>query len=33
MDDEEGGMKLKRMVFICDLMMNKELDSDGKIFV
>ncbi|WPH03887.1 Signal recognition particle 54 kDa protein, protein [Acrodontium crateriforme] len=33
MDDEEGGMKLKRMVFICDSMTNKELDSDGKIFV
>ena len=33
MDDEEGSMKLKRMMFICDSMTDKELDSDGKIFV
>jgi signal recognition particle subunit SRP54 len=33
MDDEEGGMKLRRMIYICDSMTNKELDSDGKIFV
>ncbi|KAF2769728.1 signal recognition particle protein [Teratosphaeria nubilosa] len=33
MDDEEGGQKLKRMIYICDSMTQKELDSDGKIFV
>lgn len=33
MDDEEGGSKLKRMIIICDSMTQKELDSDGKIFV
>jgi signal recognition particle subunit SRP54 len=33
MDDEEGGSKLKRMIYICDAMTEKELDSDGKIFV
>jgi len=33
MDDEEGGMKLKRMLYICDSMTEKELDSDGQIFV
>ncbi|KAI9802374.1 MAG: Signal recognition particle [Piccolia ochrophora] len=33
MDDEEGGMKLKRMIYICDSMTIKELDSDGKVFV
>ncbi|OCK76831.1 signal recognition particle protein, partial [Lepidopterella palustris CBS 459.81] len=33
MDDEEGSMKLKRMIYICDSMTDKELDSDGKIFV
>ncbi|KAI9715411.1 MAG: Signal recognition particle [Chrysothrix sp. TS-e1954] len=33
MDDEEGGMKLKRMIIICDSMTQKELDSDGKMFV
>ena len=32
MDDEEGSMKLKRMIYICDSMTAKELDSDGKIF-
>lgn len=33
MDDAEGGDKLKRMIIICDSMTQKELDSDGKIFV
>ncbi|KAL8875747.1 MAG: hypothetical protein Q9198_005938, partial [Flavoplaca austrocitrina] len=33
MDDEEGSMKMKRMIYICDSMTNKELDSDGKVFV
>ncbi|KAK5119825.1 hypothetical protein LTR85_007151 [Meristemomyces frigidus] len=33
MDDEEGSLKLKRMIYICDSMTTKELDSDGKIFV
>ncbi|KAL8708185.1 MAG: hypothetical protein Q9225_007640 [Loekoesia sp. 1 TL-2023] len=33
MDDEAGSMKMKRMIYICDSMTNKELDSDGKIFV
>ncbi|KAL9032400.1 MAG: hypothetical protein Q9214_007985, partial [Letrouitia sp. 1 TL-2023] len=33
MDDEEGSMKMKRMIYICDSMTDKELDSDGKIFV
>ena len=33
MDDEEGSMKMKRMIYICDSMNNKELESDGKIFV
>ena len=33
MDDEEGSMKLKRMIYICDSMTDKELDSDGKMFV
>lgn len=33
MDDEEGGAKLKRMIYICDSMTEKELDSDGKILV
>ena len=33
MDDEEGSAKLKRMIYICDSMTAKELDSDGKIFV
>lgn len=33
MDDEEGSAKMKRMIYICDSMTNKELDSDGKIFV
>ena len=33
MDDEEGSLKLKRMIYICDSMTVKELDSDGKILV
>jgi len=33
MDDEEGSMKLKRMIYICDSMTAKELDSDGKMFI
>ncbi|EMC93821.1 hypothetical protein BAUCODRAFT_93699 [Baudoinia panamericana UAMH 10762] len=33
MDDEEGSVKLKRMIYICDSMTVKELDSDGKCFV
>ena len=33
MDDEEGSLKMKRMIYICDSMTNKELDSDGKVFV
>lgn len=33
MDDEEGSMKMKRMIYICDSMTLKELDSDGKVFV
>ncbi|KAI5793240.1 SRP54-type protein [Geopyxis carbonaria] len=31
--DEEGSMKLKRMIYIMDSMTEKELDSDGKVFV
>ncbi|KAK3714841.1 Signal recognition particle [Vermiconidia calcicola] len=33
MNDDEGSLKLKRMIYICDSMTAKELDSDGKIFV
>ena len=33
MDDEEGSMKMKRMIYVCDSMNEKELDSDGKVFV
>ncbi|KAF2754793.1 signal recognition particle protein [Pseudovirgaria hyperparasitica] len=33
MDDEEGSLKLRRMIYICDSMTNAELDSDGKVFV
>ena len=33
MDDEEGSMKLKRMIYICDSMTEKELDSNGAIFI
>lgn len=32
MDDEEGSIKLKRMIYMCDSMTAKELDSDGKMF-
>ena len=31
--DEEGGMRLKRMIFIADSMTAEELDSDGMIFM
>jgi signal recognition particle subunit SRP54 len=33
MDEEEGTHKLRRMIYICDAMTEKELDSDGKVFV
>lgn len=33
MDDEDGSMKMKRMIYIFDSMTEKELDSDGKILV
>lgn len=33
MDDEEGSLKLRRMIYICDSMTKKELDSDGKMFI
>ena len=33
MDDEEGSSKLKRMIYICDSMTEKELESDGKMFI
>jgi len=33
MDDEEGSAKMKRMIYICDSMTDKELDSDGKVFI
>ncbi len=33
MDDEEGSAKMRRMIYICDSMTDKELDSDGKIFI
>ncbi|POS84830.1 signal recognition particle protein SRP54 [Erysiphe pulchra] len=33
MDDEEGGAKLKRIIYICDSMTVKELESDGKLFI
>ncbi|KAK5105862.1 hypothetical protein LTR62_001949 [Meristemomyces frigidus] len=33
MDDADGQSKLKRMIYICDSMTVKELDSDGKCFV
>ncbi|KAK5166417.1 Signal recognition particle [Saxophila tyrrhenica] len=32
MDDEDASLKIKRMIYICDSMTAKELDSDGKIF-
>jgi signal recognition particle subunit SRP54 len=33
LDDEDGSLKLRRMVYIFDSMTAAELDSDGKIFV
>lgn len=33
MDDDAGSVKLKRMIYICDSMNDRELDSDGKLFV
>ena len=33
MDDEESSSRLKRMIYITDSMTEKELDSDGKMFV
>ncbi|KAK9426612.1 hypothetical protein SUNI508_00139 [Seiridium unicorne] len=33
MDNEESSAKLKRMIYMCDSMTEKELDSDGKMFV
>ncbi|KAL1974750.1 hypothetical protein VTN31DRAFT_4954 [Thermomyces dupontii] len=33
LDDEDGALKLRRMVYIFDSMTTAELDSDGKIFV
>lgn len=33
MDDEEGSLKLKRMIYMCDSMTTKELESDGKMFI
>ena len=33
MNDEDGAQKMKRMIYISDSMTDKELDSDGKIFV
>jgi signal recognition particle subunit SRP54 len=33
MDDEEGSQKLKRMIYICDSMTERELDSNGQIFI
>ncbi len=33
MDDEEGSLKMKRMIYICDSMTARELDSDGALFV
>ncbi|KAJ5109353.1 hypothetical protein N7456_006028 [Penicillium angulare] len=32
LDDEDGSMKLRRMVYIFDSMTVAELDSDGKVF-
>ena len=31
--DEEGGMRLKRMIFMTDSMTAAELDSDGMLFM
>jgi signal recognition particle subunit SRP54 len=33
MNDDDGSMKMKRMIYICDSMTEKELDSDGKPFI
>lgn len=33
MDDEDGSLKMKRIIYIFDSMTEKELDSDGKILV
>jgi signal recognition particle subunit SRP54 len=31
--DEEGSMRMKRMIFITDSMTSAELDSDGMMFM
>ena len=33
MDDADGAERMKRMIYICDSMTQRELDSDGKVFV
>ncbi|KAJ9317369.1 hypothetical protein DTO271D3_2190 [Paecilomyces variotii] len=33
LDDEDGSLKLRRMIYLFDSMTAAELDSDGKIFV
>ncbi|KAJ5759860.1 signal recognition particle protein SRP54 [Penicillium odoratum] len=33
LDDEDGSLKLRRMVYIFDSMTAAEMDSDGKVFV
>ena len=33
LDDQDGAEKMKRMIYICDAMTAKELDSDGRVFV
>lgn len=33
MNDDDSAVKMKRMLYICDSMNEKELNSDGKIFV
>lgn len=33
LDDDDGSMKMKRIMYICDSMTEKELDSDGQCFV
>ncbi|KAE8145439.1 signal recognition particle protein SRP54 [Aspergillus avenaceus] len=33
LDDEDGSLKLRRMIYIFDSMTTAELDSDGKLFV
>ena len=30
--DEEGSLRMKRMIYITDSMTREELDSDGSIF-